>query len=63
MIWTASDLIDADLPHEACEQLSAALAKTDGLAPPASAPDFVTGEAAHELADMIEELMQDLGCE
>ena len=63
MLWTAYDLIDAEIIADACGQLSAALAKTDGLAPPDSAPDFVTGPAAPELADMIEALMADLGCE
>jgi len=61
MLWTAHDLIDAELIEEACRQLSAALAKTDGLGPPA--PDFVTGPAAEELAEMIQELMAELGCE
>ena len=62
MIWTAGDLIDANLLSDACGQLSAALAKTDGLEPPDSAPDFVDGEAVPVLANMIQELKISLGC-
>jgi hypothetical protein len=63
MILTAGDLIKAEDVLSACEQLSAAMAKTDGLYPSESAPDFVAGPAASELADMIFALMQDLGCQ
>jgi len=63
MIEAAGNLIDAELLADACGQLHAALEKTDGLNPPESAPDFVTGPAAPELAAMIEALMENLGCE
>jgi len=63
MIETAGNLIEGELIEDACWQLQDALAKTDGLAPPESAPDFVTGEAAEELASKIQELMTSLGCE
>ena len=66
MIEAAGNLIDADDPNllaDACTQLQDALEKTDGLAPPESAPDFVTGPAASELAVMIEVLMDSLGCD
>jgi hypothetical protein len=59
MIETAGNLIDANDPN-VCGQLHAALGKTDGNEPP---PDFVTGPAAPQLAVMIEELMDSLGCE
>jgi len=63
MIQAAGNLIDAELLTETCWQLQDALEKTDGLSPPESAPDFVTGPAAPELAGMIEALMENLGCE
>ncbi len=62
MIEAAGNLIDANDPTslpEACGQLRAALGKTDGQDTP---PDFVTGPAAPQLAAMIEELMDSLGC-
>ena len=62
MIEAAGNLIDAELILDACWQLQDALAKTDGLEPPESAPDFVAGEAAEELASKIQELMTSLGC-
>ena len=62
MINASGNLIDAELPTDACWQLQDALEKTDGLSPPESAPDFVAGEAAAELAGMIEALMESLGC-
>ena len=63
MVEAAGNLIDAELILDACWQLQDALAKTDGLEPPESAPDFVAGEAAEELASKIQELMTSLGCE
>jgi hypothetical protein len=63
MIETAGNLIDSNDPNllsDICGQLHAALGKTDGQSPP---PDFVTGPAAPQLAAMIEELMNSLGCE
>ncbi|MDL2122046.1 MAG: hypothetical protein LWX51_02960, partial [Deltaproteobacteria bacterium] len=63
MIVRAGDLIEDDDIAEACEQLLDALEKTDGLWPPASPPDFVTGDAAEDLAEKIQNLMTLLGCE
>lgn len=63
MVEAAGNLIDAELILDACWQLQDALAKTDGLKPPESAPDFVAGVAAEELASKIQELMTSLGCE
>lgn len=60
MLEMANDLISIGDIEGACGQLHAALGKCDGESPP---PDFVTGEAVPELADMIEELMTELGCE
>lgn len=63
MIEAAGNLIEGELLADACWQLQDAIEKTDGLSPPESAPDFVTGEAAEELASKIQELMTSLGCE
>jgi N-acetylneuraminic acid mutarotase len=63
MIEAAGNLIDAELFDQACEQLQDALEKTDGIEPPDSAPDFLAGPTATELADMIIDLMQALGCQ
>lgn len=59
MLLAAGDMIDAGEYERACAQLASAWAKTDGLPRP---PDFVGGEAAAELAGMIEELMGAIGC-
>ncbi len=59
MIEAAGDLIEAGDIDGACEQLGAALRKTDGEPRP---PDFVEGEAASELAQRILDLMTALGC-
>jgi len=59
MIKTAGELIKAEDIAGACGQLHAALGKTDGQKPP---PDFVTGPASAELAQMIQDLMASLGC-
>ncbi|GAF78455.1 unnamed protein product, partial [marine sediment metagenome] len=58
MIEAAGDLIDEGYFAEACQQLSDAYKKTDGLPKP---PDFVIGSAVSTLADMIEDLV-DSGC-
>ena len=63
MILTAGDLIEAGDIAGACEQLLDAYQKTDGIGVPDSPPDFVTGEAADDLAAMILDLMTILGCE
>lgn len=60
MLEAASDLIDDGLIQEACQQLRAAYKKCDGQPNP---PDFVTGEATEELADMIQDVIDSLGCE
>jgi len=60
MLERASDLIDDGLYEEACEQLLAAYKKCDADPKP---PDFVTGEAADELAAMILNVIDSLGCE
>ncbi|HUW18724.1 MAG TPA: choice-of-anchor D domain-containing protein [Sedimentisphaerales bacterium] len=60
MIEAVQVLIDGGSFRAACGQLSAVYAKTDGMPKP---PDFVTGDAAAELASKIEELMTSLGCE
>ena len=52
-------LIEAERYEEACDQLWSTYRKCDGNPRP---PDFVTGEAAEDLADMILLLMDDLGC-
>ena len=63
MIVVAGELIeDGNIPG-ACEQLLDAFEKTDGLGPPASPPDLVTGDAADDLAEKIQDLMTLLECE
>ena len=59
MLETAENLIQDGLFDEACGQLSAVYKKTDGLPKP---PDFVTGQAAQELADKISDLIEELNC-
>jgi len=59
MLEEAQRLIEAEQIEEACDQLWSAYRKCDGELRP---PDFVTGEAAEDLADMILVLMNDLGC-
>jgi len=58
MIEAAANLMAAGLNADAINQLQQALERTDGVDPP---PDFVTGPAASELADLIEELMASIG--
>ena len=60
MLEQAEYLIDIGDIEGACAQLHSAYEKTDGVMPP---PDFVTGSAAEELATMIQDLMDGLGCE
>jgi hypothetical protein len=59
MIIAAGDLIDEGRYEEACQQLWDAYRKCDGDPRP---PDFVTGQAADDLADMILGVMDELGC-
>lgn len=60
MLEAASDLIEDGLIQEACQQLRDAYKKCDGQPKP---PDFVTGEATEELAAMIQDVIDSLGCE
>jgi hypothetical protein len=60
MLETAGNLIDAGDYQAACGQLMAVYKKTDG---DPKAPDFVSGPAAIELAIMILDLMDNLGCQ
>jgi hypothetical protein len=57
MLEAISDLIVGEYYDDAYEQLIDILKKCDGQDPP---PDFVTGEAREELANMIMELMEDI---
>jgi hypothetical protein len=59
-IEAAGDLITAGQVAEGCDQLLDALRRTDGESPP---PDFVTGEAASQLALLIEITRDELGCQ
>jgi hypothetical protein len=56
----AGDLIDGGYIDQACEQLLDAYQRCDGLPRP---PEFVAGPARSTLAQMILNLMGDLGCE
>jgi len=56
----AQRLIEAGLYEEACDQLWSTYRKCDGEPRP---PDFVTGDAADDLADMILVVMDELGCD
>jgi len=60
MIEAAGDLIEAELFEESCQQLHDAYRRTDGEPRP---PDFVSGEASAELAEMIQNLRLSLECE
>lgn len=57
MLEEARSLIEAELFEEAYQQLEAAYKHTDGQSPP---PDFVTGPAAPELAELIQNLMESI---
>jgi probable HAF family extracellular repeat protein len=59
MIEAAGQLISEGDIAGACEQLLAAYKKTDGSPKP---PDVVGGEAASELAAMIQKIITTLGC-
>lgn len=60
MLDEAERLIDEGFIFEACQQLHSIYIHIDGIIPP---PDFVIGPAAAELADKINMLRSDLGCE
>jgi hypothetical protein len=59
MLEETENLIESGMITKACKQLEDAYKKTDGIAPP---PDFVNGPAAIQLATMIHNLMDGLGC-
>ncbi len=59
MIENACQLIANNQVNDACDQLQAALRKTDG---DPQQPDFVAGNAASDLADRIRDLRTSLGC-
>ena len=56
----AQSLIEAGSLEEACDKLWSTYRKCDGELRP---PDFVAGEAAEDLANMILWLMNELGCD
>jgi hypothetical protein len=60
MLEAAQRLIEEGSIAEVCQQLLDAYKKTDGNPKP---PDFVTGEAASELARMIQDLRASMGCQ
>ena len=55
----AKRLIETERFEDACDLLWSTYRKCDGELRP---PDFVTGEAAEDLADMILWVMDELGC-
>jgi hypothetical protein len=59
MLKAAGDLIDGEYYGLACLQLRRILWRCDDRRIP---PDFIQGEAVSQLAVMIEELRQTLGC-
>lgn len=64
MIGAVGDLINAGDLDKACQQLSIILRKCDGQSPPSDfVQDVSNSGATEELAGMIQELMEDLGCE
>lgn len=60
MIISVGDLLEDDQIIEGCQQLADIYLKVDGISPP---PDFVTGEAREELANLIDGMMFYCGCE
>jgi len=60
MLETASELIEDGYNEEACMQLSEAHSRCDGDIDP---PDYVSGDATDDLAGMILELLNELGCQ
>ena len=60
MIEAAGNLIVNEDIEGACQQLQDAFNRTDGQFPP---PDFVAGDAASELAILIQNLRSDLACD
>ena len=60
MLETAAELIEDGFNEDACEQLTEAHLRCDGNADP---PDYVAGAATATLADMIQDVIDELGCE
>ena len=60
MLVKAKYLIESGLIPEACVQLLDAYQRTDDSKRP---PDFVEGDAASDLAVMIQDLRESLACE
>jgi hypothetical protein len=60
MLETALQRIQGGYYQEACGQLSAALSRCDGYNDP---PDYVSGGATVDLARMIRDVINELGCE
>jgi len=60
MLVAASDFIDSGQISAACQQLLDAYKHCDGQSQP---PDFVKGQAAPQLASMIQSLRINLGCQ
>ena len=61
MLETAGWLIEKDKMKPACFTLHRAYLRCDGKR--RRLPDFIIGEAVPELAEMIQDVMDDLGCE
>jgi hypothetical protein len=59
MLETALERIQGGYYQEACGQLSAALSRCDGDNDP---PDYVSGDATVDLARMIRDVINELGC-
>jgi len=62
MILSTADKIQEESLVGACQQLNELYDKTDGQNPPISAPDFIYGTSKQELARMIADLRQQIGC-
>jgi hypothetical protein len=60
MLYQAQAYIDAGDLVSACQELEAIYAKCDGEPRP---PDFVDGEARDDLANLIQILMNSIGCQ
>jgi hypothetical protein len=60
MLASSGNLLDEGLVDAACDQLLDALERTDDRFPP---PDFVSGEAAIGLSDLILTLRIGIGCD
>jgi hypothetical protein len=59
MLVNISNLINSGEITQACQQISAAMKKCDGVKPP---PDFVEGDAALSLYSDLNDLWSELGC-